>query len=161
MRKRTQWILLSIIILLIVLIGLYRFYLYIHEDAWNAERAAVQQAKQETDLVRSDEVWKSVWDKVCYVIQGQDEAGREIMVWLPEGGKPEVRLLSEGKSEDQIRGIIKETLPEIEVVRLLPGIYNDQLVWQLFYKQQAHHYYRFFSFSTGEPLQEVFTLPNR
>ncbi len=161
MRKRTKWILLSLVILLIMLLGLHRFYLYIHEDTWKAERAAIQQAKQETDLVRGDKVWKSVWDEVTWVVQGEDASGRQMMVWLREGHDPEVRLLSDGKSESQMREIIKQSLPGIRVVRLLPGIYNNQLVWQLFYKEKDHHYYRFFSFTTGEALPEVFTLPNR
>lgn len=161
MRKRTKWLLLSILLLLLLLIGLHRFYLYIHQETWEAESAAIQRAVQETDLVRGDEVWKSVWDEVCWVVQGKDESDRDMMVWLREGKDAEVRLLSEGTSESQVRAIIKESLPGINIVRLMPGIYNNQLVWQLFYKQKDHHYYRFFSFSTGEPLPEVFTLPNR
>lgn len=161
MRKRTKWLLLSLLILLLVLFGLHRFYIYVNQDYWNGESAAVQQAKQETALVESEQVWKSVWDEVCWVVKGKDESGRDMMVWLRKDHAPEVRLLSEGVSEDQVRTIIKDRLPGIKIVRLLPGVYNDKLVWQLFYKEKDHHYYRFFDFSNGEPLEEVFTLPNR
>lgn len=161
MKNRTKWILLSIVILVLVLIGLHRFYLYVHEDIWQGENEAVQRARQETGLTEAEKVWKSVWDKVCWVVEGKDADGQEIMVWLPEGGQAEVKPLSEGVSESQVRTIIHDQYPGIEVVRLLPGIYNNELVWQLFYKEKAHHYYRFFRFSDGQALEEVFTLPNR
>ncbi|WMT42727.1 DUF5590 domain-containing protein [Paenibacillus sp. D2_2] len=161
MKNRTKWILLSIVILLIVFFGLYRFYLYIQEDIWQGENAAVTLARQETGLVESEKVWKSVWDDVCWVVLGKNADGVEIMVWMAEGKAAVEKPLSEGVSEQQIRKIIQDQLPGINIVRLTPGIYNNQYVWQLFYKDKSHHYYRFFSFSNGEPLSEVFTLPNR
>lgn len=161
MRNRTKWILLSIIIVALVLLGLYRFYLYIHEDTWQAEKLAVQKAKAETTLVKSDEVWKSVWDKVCWVVEGQNADGEQVMVWLPDDGQAEEKLLSDGVSESQVRSIIKEEMPGISIVRLLPGIYDNEYVWQVFYKEKSHHYYKFYRFSDGKPLDEVFTLPNR
>ncbi|WP_334071544.1 MULTISPECIES: DUF5590 domain-containing protein [Paenibacillus] len=161
MRNRTKWILLSLLMLGLVLIGLHRFYLFVQQDLRQGEKQAIQRAMRETGLTEADEVWKSVWDQVCWVVQGKDESGREVMVWLPEKGNPEVKPLSEGVSESQIRKIIKDKFPGITPVRLMPGIYNNQYVWQLFYKEKAHHFYRFFRFSDGEPLEEVFTLPNR
>ncbi|CAM4290144.1 hypothetical protein HMSSN036_53060 [Paenibacillus macerans] len=161
MRKRTKWLLLSLLILVIVLFALHRFYIYVLQDTWASENAVIEQAKQETDLVQGDKVWKSVWDDVCWVVQGKDGSGREMMVWLREGHEPVVRLLSEGVSETRVRTIINESLPGITIVRLVPGIYNERLVWQLFYKQKDHHYYRFYDFGTGEALNDVFTLPNR
>lgn len=161
MKKRTKWILLSILILLLVLFGLHRFYLYIMQDTWNEESAAIQTAKQQTGIVSVDKTWKSVWDEVCWVVQGQNENGEELMVWLPEGGEAHEELLSSGTSEQQIRDIIKSQLPGIRIVRLMPGIYEGEYVWQLFYKEKEHHYYQFFKFSDGSILPDKFTLPNR
>lgn len=161
MKNRTKWILLSIVILLIIFFGLYRFYLYIQEDIWQGENAAVALARQETGLVESEKVWKSVWDEVCWVVQGKNADGIEVMVWLPEGKAAVEKPLSEGVSEPEIRKIIQDQLPGINIVRLTPGIYNNQYVWQLFYKDNSHYYYRFYSFSNGESLSEMFTLPNR
>lgn len=161
MRNRTKWILISILILALALFGLHRFYLYVQQDIWQEEDAAVRQAKEQTGLVSSTKVWKSVWDSVCWVVEGKDETGQEMMVWLPEGGEPIVKPLSEGVPESGIRKIIHSEYPGITIVRLVPGIYNNELVWQLFYKEKAHHYYRFFRFSDGGVLDEVFTLPNR
>lgn len=161
LRNRTKWILLSIVILVLVLLGLHRFYLYIHQDIWKGEKEAIQRAEQETGLVGAGKVWKSVWDEVVWVVEGKDADGQDVMVWLPVGGQAQSKPLSEGVSESQIRKIIQDDLPGISIVRLVPGIYNHELVWQLFYKEKAHHYYRFFRFSDGKPLDDVFTLPNR
>lgn len=152
---------LSMVILGLVLFGLHRYYQYIHQDLWQGEQAAIQRAKEEAGLVEAREVYKSVWDKVCWVVEGKDQSGTEIMVWLPEDGAAETKPLSEGLSESQARKVIHERLPNITIVRLVPGIYNNEKVWQLFYKSKTHHYYQFFRFSDGQPLDEVFTLPNR
>ncbi|MDQ0088052.1 uncharacterized protein YpmB [Paenibacillus anaericanus] len=161
MKKKTKWILISILTLLIVLFGLHRFYIYIQQDLWSGEQAAVVRAQQEAGISDVKKVYKSVWDEVCWVVEGKDESGQAVMVWIQEGKESRVVPLSEGTTEAQVKAIIHERFPEIDIVRLVPGIYNDQLVWQLFYKENAHHYYRFYNFSSGEPLSEVFTLPNR
>ncbi|GAA0135505.1 hypothetical protein YSY43_23450 [Paenibacillus sp. YSY-4.3] len=161
MKKRTKWILLSILILLLVLFGLHRFYVYVMQHTWNEESAAIQTAKQQTGIVSVDKTWKSVWDEICWVVQGKNENGEDLMVWLPESGEPHEELLSGGTSEQQIREIVKNELPGIRIVRLMPGIYEGEYVWQLFYKEKEHHYYQFFKFSDGSILPDKFTLPNR
>lgn len=161
LRKRTKWIFLSILILLLVIFGLHRFYIYIQQDLWQGEKAAIERAKSEANIIHVDQVWKSVWDEVCWVVDGENESGEEVMVWLLEGKEPTVKLLSEGVSESTVRGIIHKNYPKIDIIRLVPGVYEGEVVWQLFYKEKEHHYYRFFRFSDGSPLEEVFTLPNR
>lgn len=161
MKSRTKWILLSILILLLVLFGLQRFYVYVQQDKWGGEAAAIEKAKQESNLVQADKVWKSVWDKVLWIVQGSNDQGQEMMVWLEDGKEPQKRLLSEGMSEEAIIAIINQELPNAKIKRLVPGIYNNTLVWQLFYKQQEHYIYRFYDFHTGKPLADEYTLPNR
>lgn len=161
MKKRTKWILLSILILLLVLFGLHRYYVYVMQDTWNEETAAIQAAKQQTGIVSVEKTWKSVWDEVVWVIQGKNENGEALMVWLPASGDAHAEPLASGTSEEQIRDIIKEQLPEARIVRLMPGIYEGEYVWQLFYKEKEHHYYQFFKFSDGSALPDKFTLPNR
>lgn len=109
----------------------------------------------------SDKVYKSVWDEVTWVVKGEDELGQEMMVWLRDGVEAYEEPISNGFSESAIRQQIIELYPGIQIVRLVPGVYNNQYVWQLFYKDATHHYYCFFDFYNGEPLPEVFTLPNR
>jgi uncharacterized protein YpmB len=161
LKKKTKWILLSTLIVLVVIFGLYRFYIYIHKDTWKDEQAAVLRAQQESGLHQVTKTWKSVWDEVCWVVEGKDESGQDMMVWLQDGKPARQSLLSDGKSLDQIHAIIVQKFPDLNIVRLLPGIYNNQFVWQLFYKENSHYYYRFFAFNSGEALDEVFTLPNR
>lgn len=131
------------------------------QGKWDSEAAAITRAKQESNLVQVDKVWKSVWDKVVWVVQGSNEQGQQTMVWLEEGKQPQKSQLSEGMSEDAITAIIHQELPNITIKRLVPGIYNNTLVWQLFYKQQEHYIYRFYDFHSGKPLADEYTLPNR
>lgn len=161
MKNRTKCILLSILILLLVLIGLQRFYVYVQQDKWAGEDAAISRAKEESDLVQVDKVWKSVWDNVIWVVQGSNSKGQQMMVWLEENQTPKVSLMSEGITEQAITAIINQELPSATIKRLVPGIYNNTLVWQLFYKQKDHYNYRFYDFHTGKALADEFTLPNR
>lgn len=147
--------------MLIVLIGLQRFYVYVQQDKWAGEDAAISRAKLESDLVQTDKVWKSVWDKVIWVVQGSNSKEQGIMVWLEEGKQPQVSLLSEGITEQAMTAIIQQELPNATIKQLVPGIYNNTLVWQLFYKQQDHYIYRFYDFHSGKALADEFTLPNR
>ncbi|WP_019640407.1 DUF5590 domain-containing protein [Paenibacillus fonticola] len=161
MKKRTKWILLSILIVLLLLFGLHRYYVYILQDTWSEEKTAIQQAKQQSGIVEVVKTWKSVWDDVCWVVQGNNEAGEELIVWLPANGEAHEELLANGKSESQMRSIIKETLPGIKIVRLVPAIHDREYVWELFYKEKEHYYYQFFRFSDGSVLPDKFTMPNR
>ncbi|ANS74824.1 hypothetical protein AWM70_09650 [Paenibacillus yonginensis] len=161
MRTKTKWIWISILVLAAILFGLYRYYVYVMQDTWTQEDAAILRAKQEAGLVKTIGVTKSVWDDVCWVVEGNNASGEHIMVWLQDGQPPHTEQVTGASTKKAMQAKIKALMPNADVKRLVPGIYNGQYVWQLYYKEQDHYYYRFFSFSNGEALTEEFTLPNR
>lgn len=161
MRTRTKWIWISILILAAALFGAYRYYIYVMQDTWKQEDAAILRAKQEAGLVKTIEAAKSVWDDVCWVVEGEDATGGHIMVWLEEGKEPHVEQVNSANARASMKARIKALMPKAHIEKLTPGIYENQYVWQLYYKQGDHHYYRFFRFTDGSPLTEEFTLPNR
>ncbi|WP_138492927.1 DUF5590 domain-containing protein [Paenibacillus pinistramenti] len=161
MRTRTKWILTAILIAAAVLFGLYRYYVYTMQDTWSQEDAAILKAKQEAGLVKTIGVTKSVWDDVCWVVEGKNASDEHIMVWIEEGKAPHAEVVNTGSTKKAIESQIKALMPDAAIKRLVPGVYNGQYVWQLYYKEKDHYYYRFFSFATGEALTEEFTLPNR
>lgn len=171
MKKRKKWLLLGIALFLLLLFGLSQFYAYIMKDQWNERRAAEEVARTQAGLTEVTEAQKSVWDEnaIYWVLTGQNEAGTEMMVWVrftlegePAGGANDIYAeeLAKGTSEQQIRSIIASELPGIEIKRLLPGVYNGEYAWQLFYKDEERYYYKFYRFADGAAIGEGYSLPN-
>lgn len=171
MRKRKKWILYGIFIAVLLLLALYQFFAYVLRDQWDERSAAEAAAKNGAGLTEIDKAQKSVWDEnsIYWVITGKNQAGTEMRVWVrfTEDGQPVretgiyAQEASQGMSEKQMRKIISDALPGIEIKRLLPGGYNGEYVWQLFYKSEGRYYYKFYRFSDGQEIGEGYSLPNR
>ncbi|GIP20062.1 DUF5590 domain-containing protein [Paenibacillus sp. J22TS3] len=168
MKKKTKWILLSILIVLVVLFGIQRYYVYTMSDYWAEKDAAIIVAKQQAGLASVEHASKSVWDTVCWVIEGKSTSNQDIVVWVVDGKVDHQELAKNGVTLEQVRNKVKAELPDATIVRLVPGIYDKdpddtakEYVYQLFYKEKDHYNYRFYKFSDGQALQDTFTLPNR
>ncbi len=169
LKKKKTWIFIGIVILLLLGFGGYRYYIYVTQDIRAEETAAILAAKKETSLVKVTEAQKSVWDTVCWAIEGLDKDNRPLMVWVTmDGGKVKSgegavheELLVNGLTEKQIKEKVKQDLPDIDKLRVLPGMYNGEYAWQLFYRSKDHYYYHFYRFSDGQSIGGPFTLPNR
>lgn len=171
-KKRRKWIWLGITVVLLLLFGLSQFYAYIMKDQWNERSEAKELAQARAGLTEVTKAQKSVWNEneIYWVLTGKNEAGTELMVWVrytlegkPAGGDNGLYAeeLSKGTSEEKMRGIITAQLPDITIERLLPGVYNGEYAWQLFYKKDGRFYYNFYRFTDGSAIGEGYSLPNR
>ncbi|BFH61836.1 MULTISPECIES: cell wall elongation regulator TseB-like domain-containing protein [Paenibacillus] len=169
-KNKKKWIFLAIAVFLLILFGLYRYYIYVTQDIRAEETTAILKAKQESGLVKVTESYKSVWDSVCWVIEGLDKENRPVMVWVRMEGGGKVKagegavhqeLLADGMSETQIKQKIQQEMPDADKMKLTPGMYNGEYVWQLFYRSKDHYYYQFYRFRDGKSIGGPFTLPNR
>ncbi|WP_339324344.1 DUF5590 domain-containing protein [Paenibacillus sp. FSL W8-0194] len=170
LKNKKKWIFLGIVAFLLIVFGLYRYYIYVTQDIRAQETAAILKAKQETSLVKVTEAQKSVWDTICWAIEGLDKDNRPIMVWvtMDENGKVKSgegavheELLSNGMSENQIKEKATKEIPDVKKLKAVPGMYNGEYAWQLFYWSKDHYYYQFYRFSDGQSIGGPFTLPNR
>jgi len=172
LKKRRKWLLLGLGVTLLLLFGLSQFYGYIMKDQWNERSLAKSAAKNRAGLTEITKAQKSVWDNnsIYWVLTGKNQSDADMMVWVRftvDGKIAEsdnaiyAELISNGTSEGKIRGIISSELPGISIKRLLPGVYNGEYVWQLFFKKDDRYHYRFYRFSDGSPIGEEFSLPNR
>lgn len=172
MKKKKKWVLLGVGIFLLLLVGVVFFYGFVMKDQWKERDAAAEVAKARAGLTQVQRAQKSVWDEnsIYWVLTGKNDAGTELMVWVrftTEGKVAEgdntvfSEEVSKGTSEEKIRSIIAAQLPDITIERLLPGVYNGEYAWQLFYKQEDRYYYQFYRFSDGNPIGGRFSLPKR
>ncbi|WP_025690968.1 cell wall elongation regulator TseB-like domain-containing protein [Paenibacillus zanthoxyli] len=172
MRKRRKWIFYGVFLALLLLFGLYQFFAYVLKDQWSERSAAEAAAINGAGLTEIDKAEKSVWDEnsIYWVITGKNKTGAGMMVWVrfTVDGKPaqgenavHAQELSQGVSEEKMRQMIAAQIPGIKIKRLLPGAYNSEYAWQLFYQDGDRYYYRFYRFSDGEQIGDGYSLPNR
>ncbi|MDR0266734.1 DUF5590 domain-containing protein [Paenibacillus sp.] len=170
LKNKKKWILLAALVLMLIVFGLYRYYIYVTQDIRAEETAAILKAKQVTGLVKVTDTQKSVWDSICWTIEGLDKDNRPILVWVQMDGNGKVKagegavheeLLANGLSENQIKQKIEQEIPDLDKTRLTLGMYSGEYAWQLFYRSKDHYYYQFYRFSDGQSIGGPFTLPNR
>lgn len=170
LKNKKKWIFLGIVAFLLIVFGLYRYYIYVTQDIRAQETAAILKAKQETSLVKVTEAQKSVWDTICWAIEGLDKDNRPIMVWVtmdengkvkPGEGAVHEELLSNGMSENQIKEKATKEIPDVKKLKVVPGMYNGEYAWQLFYWSRIIIIINSTGSATAKASGYPFTLPNR
>ncbi|WP_342551667.1 DUF5590 domain-containing protein [Paenibacillus sp. FSL R7-0652] len=175
MKKKKKWIWISLLILVLILFGLQRYYVYVTQDQRKEEALAVQAAQDQLGITSPDELRKYVWgekngsDNIYWTMTAKNKDNQNVMVWVkfdnnnqPVQGAAGVHseLIQNGMSETQIRSRFSSEVPGGEIKRIMPGVVNNIYVWQVYYKDGTHNYYRFYRFSNGEQVDLVYTVPN-
>lgn len=175
MKKKKKWIWISLLILVLILFGLQRYYGYVTQDQRKEEALAIQVAQEQLGITSPDELRKYVWgdkngsDNIYWTMIAKNKDNQDVMVWVkfdnnnePVQGKGGVHseLLQNGMTEEQIRTRFSSEIPGGEIKRIMPGVVNNIYVWQVYYNDGSHNYYRFYRFSNGEQVDLVYTLPN-
>lgn len=170
-RNRKKWIYISILAVLLILFGIYQFYVYVMKDQWAERDLAISIANEQAQLTSVTKTQKSVWgeDSIYWTIEGLNKENKPIMVWVqfgldhkPVNGKNSVHseLIENSVSEDEMYAKITSALGNIEIIHLQPSYYNKTYVWQLFYKQEGKYVYRFYRFSDGTEIGNGYQLPD-
>ncbi|MFS0871248.1 hypothetical protein [Paenibacillus xylanilyticus] len=175
MKRKKKWIWISLLILILILFGLQRFYIYITQDQRNEEALAIQAAQDQLGITSYEDLRKYVWgqkegeDNIYWTMMAKNKDNQDIAVWVkfdaankPVTGNNAVHseLLQNGLSEAQVRNRFSSEVPGGEIKRIMPGVVNGIYVWQVYYKDDTHNYYRFYRFSNGEQVDLVYTIPN-
>ncbi|ANE47932.1 hypothetical protein SY83_18370 [Paenibacillus swuensis] len=151
---KKKYIFYSIIALILLVIGLNRFYYYMQLDHWTERHAAVETALKEAGITEVDQANPYIWDDSYYVVSGKNKAGVEVMTWIPEDGKEvETREMSDGVSKERIAALTKERSPDAEILRILPGKMKGAPIWEVFYTKvdgsEERHFYDFYQWKDG------------
>ncbi|MEO3947509.1 DUF5590 domain-containing protein [Gorillibacterium sp. CAU 1737] len=141
---------------LLLLVLAYRFYLSIQSDIWDEEKVAIATAKSQTSLQSVTQVDPFVGDVPMMVVQGTDSEGRNIFVWV-SGDQTHTEYADNGITKESVRTQTLEQNPGAELMRIVPGVYNDEYAWQSFYRVKGEDgkkrlYYSFYRFTDGKLL---------
>ena len=165
MQKR--WIVIILSVIVLIMLGLHLYYRNVQSGEWIAEDRATRAAIEQSALKKVNGIQKSVWEDVYYIVNGIDELDQNVVVWVNQAGTSvHKEQLKQGSTKEAIQAKVLSRSPDADIITIVPGIWEQQYVWQVFYKasktedEKVHYYYDFYRFSDAGYLT-TYTLPNR
>jgi uncharacterized protein YpmB len=134
------------------------FVLYIQSadsEYRKAEREAAQIAQKQGGLVEVSEAVRHTWDETVWVVTGKDSENQIWMVWERKAELVK-RKVNENKSEKQMLSMFTQEHAGVTPIRMLPGWFQDQPIWEIRYKNNSdeeHQTIDFYSFKDGTKLK--------
>lgn len=139
----------SIVTVVLLTIGFISIYISATKPVKTGESQAIERAEKDTNLVSVTSVdWFHYTDSY-YVIEGKNDKGKEIFVWVPEDAKKDiiVKEKNEGMSEKELLNFVKSGLTTIsndrkpkEIIRIKLGMVEDAPAYEITYRDQEDRY---------------------
>lgn len=155
--KRLLAIVIACFIILVVTIILY--YRTVQTPTWNDETIAKEKAIEAAELASVTDVTKHVWDSESWIVEGVDQAGEDVFVWITTTGTEEAKTeheqtvkASEGSRKADVKAAFHAMRPDSKLKRIQPGMLNGELVWEVFYTMDegsTKYFYDFYRFKDG------------
>lgn len=158
----SRWIWLIVCFLVFVCVFFVVYVKTAVSDYDDERNAAIRQAKKEAGIAQTIDAVKHVWDESVWVVTGKDESGVKWFVWERKDGIVKEKA-EDGLSSDDIAGRFKEAHPETDVVRVLPGWFENQPAWEIRYVIDAaseRQAIDFYAFRDGTKLK-TYDLPGK
>lgn len=154
-------VLLIISLLLIVLVTAAGFiYSNAVDPLKKAEEKAVKIAKEETKLRTVEEFSIYNGEETYYILQGKNDKGIKIIVWVPEkGGDVTVQRASNGISRQQAINKVAKEIGSDKLISVKLGMENGIPLWEIHSQSQSGllNYYSLV-FQTGDWLKKIENL---
>lgn len=145
----------AVITLIVLIIGTFRFIDNVAADEWDEKRKAVDTAYRQTMMAKADKVEPFVGDQPYIIVFGEDKIGKKMIAWVSESDV-HGEYASQGVSEQDVREKLAKSDPGADIIRVTPCKYGNAYCWEAYYKLSKNgkdsHYYRYYRFSDGEPL---------
>ncbi len=121
----------------------------------NAENNAVQVGLRQGGLIEVTGAVRHTWDETVWVVTGKDPEGETWMIWERKDDLVK-RKVSENMSEKQMLAKFAEEHDGLSPIRMLPGWFQGQPVWEIRYWNESgkqHQSIDFYSFQDGSRLR--------
>lgn len=153
MKKSHVW---GMAIALILLgIGTFRFIDSVAAGNWDEKQKAVETAYRQTMMAKADKVEPFVGDQPYNIVFGEDKIGKKMIAWISETDI-HGEYASDGVTEQSVRDKLIKSKPGADIIRITPGKYGNEYCWEVYYtlskSGKVGHYYQYYRFSDGEPL---------
>lgn len=149
------------VIIIAVIIGISAYiYFQSVKPLKEAENKAIQIAMEETKLTEADDFTLYHGQETYYIVEGKDENGTNIYVWVPEKeGRVIVRKQEDGVTKQEaINKLMEEKNPQ-EIISVRLGMEKNIPLWEIYYRSEGDliNYY-YVDFKTGEWLKKIENL---
>lgn len=150
---------LLILIILIFLVGWSIYAVGNHPKA-EAERQATTIAKRYANLKTRTDSYIYNRENTYYTVAGKNNKGQRILVIVPQkNGSVRVVKQSTGLTEQQALAQVKSNEHPKRVLKAVPGIFNDKVVWEVTYlNSKGNLCYDLINFKTGSYVQQINNL---
>lgn len=150
---------LLILIILIFLVGWSIYAVGNHPKA-EAERQATTIAKRYANLKTRTDFYIYNRENTYYTVAGKNNKGQRILVIVPQkNGSMRVVKQSTGLTEQQALAQVKSNEHPKRVLKAVPGIFNDKVVWEVTYlNSKGNLCYDLINFKTGSYVQQINNL---
>lgn len=141
-------------LLLVILIVWY--YFRIQDPLWEERKEFRAKALKETDLVTVLSVDRFVTDETGVVVTGKKEDGNVMYVYFGDDETKTLDATDAITSEDAVQKV-KEKHAQAIILRTMPGMWNEEWVWEVFYKVRTdkgmRHFYDYYRMTDGKWLE--------
>lgn len=150
---------LLILIILIFLVGWSIYAVGNHPKA-EAERQATSIAKRYANLKTRTGFYIYNRENTYYTVAGKNNKGQKILVIVPQkNGSVRIVKQSTGLTKQQALAQVKINEHPKKVLKAVPGIFNDKVVWEVTYlNQKGNLCYDLINFKTGSFVQQINNL---
>ena len=150
---------LLILIILIFLVGWSIYAVGNHPKA-EAERQATTIAKRYANLKTRTDFYIYNRENTYYTVAGKNNKGQRILVIVPQkNGSVRVVKQSTGLTEQQALAQVKSNEHPKRVLKAVPGLFNDKVVWEVTYlNSKGNLCYDLINFKTGSYVQQINNL---
>lgn len=150
---------LLILIILIFLVGWSIYAVGNHPKA-EAERQATTIAKRYANLKTRTDFYIYNRENTYYTVAGKNNKGQRILVIVPQkNGSVRIVKQSTGLTEQQALAQVKSNEHPKKVLKAVPGIFNDKVVWEVTYlNSKGNLCYDLINFKTGSYVQQINNL---
>lgn len=146
-----KWIL--VIIGILILASWQAYYLFngVQAKPGKKEAEAVEIAKREKNLVTITNVDHFFKNETYYVVEGKNENGTDMVVWVGEDKEVTSEIAKKGLSEKQILDFVKTNYDAKKIIDSRLGMEDGIPLWEVvYYDDQDRYTYYYGYFETGK-----------
>jgi uncharacterized protein YpmB len=159
MLVKKWFLIISFVVIIIITISTI-IYLNAIQPLKSAEEKAIEIAMAETPLTVVDEFNIYNGEETYYVLQGKNEDGTKLIVWVPEEkGKLMVKKASDGITKKQAIDTVSAEIATDSIITVKLGMEKGIPLWEVHSRTKGHllNYYSV-EFKTGKWLKKIENL---
>jgi uncharacterized protein YpmB len=146
-----KWILLMMGIFVIAAWQTYYLYSQVQAEPHQEEKRAIETAKKSKDLKSITNVEHFFKNETYYVVEGKNEYGTDMIVWVGDGEMIYSDIANGGLSEREMIDYVKKNYNAEKIIDSRLGMEDEIPLWEVTFLDDENRYtYYYGYFETGK-----------